>query len=70
MNAEEDVQYLRLILSGLDPTQGVMLLPPIFFTSTPNSRLYILMQCVSVTPQPRHQRQRILDSLAYTALLI
>ena len=25
---------------------------------------------IHVTPQPRHQRQRILDSLAYTALLI
>ena len=27
MNAEEDVQDLRFLLSGLDPTQGVMLLP-------------------------------------------
>ena len=26
MNAEEDVQDLRLLLSGLDPTQGIMLL--------------------------------------------
>ena len=50
MNAEEDVQYLHLLLSGLDPTQGVMLLLRIFFTSTPSSRLCILMQCVSVTP--------------------
>ena len=47
------------------PTQGVMLLLPIFFTSTPNSRLCILMQWVSVTPQPNHPRQRILYVFAH-----